>query len=548
MRKIALQIINQVKEKPRRIGEIADQLEKSESWISNVVSDLVGENLLENAGKVKLSNSYETSLLTGLMDTYDLEKVLSGKRERILKELTDGESVKELESKGFPKSTVYRILKDLKTMGVVKKEDKRYKIIDEDLKDFIKARKKSQKNRYTANGEKILISKDIEEEKGVLTAFSSFKKHGVEYYPAKTYLYKGEKEPTKEDVLIHAILSAENKKQMSMCAIFYLKNKDYLKPDKLWNLSKKWNCKDELADLLAYLDRRKTKSELFLPWKEFTNLAKDYGMSLRGEHPKQNLLTSLENIGKRLETDIDVYLLGGANLIFRTLKDTTKDVDIIVREGEELEVLKEALEKIGYEEKVQVERAYEELEPGTIMEKKGFPRWDVFVENVANCLNLSSNMIDRSEKFEKFGKLQINQISLTDIFLFKSVTDRAGDLEDAALIARTGKVDWDAVLEEIKEQEEITGKHLSFPVLDTLDLLSERDGIETPAEKELEDICLGKALILTLEQPKTIKDLRKELDFPEHQIYNKLRKLEDEGVIKVDRSKKLNLYQTQNSE
>jgi len=33
------------------------------------------------------------------------------------------------------------------------------------------------------------------------------------------------------------------------------------------------------------------------------------------------------------------------------------------------------------------------------------------------------------------------------------------------------------------------------------------------------------------------------MDFPDHQIYNKLRKLEEEGQITVDRSGRLKTYQ-----
>jgi len=50
-------------------------------------------------------------------------------------------------------------------------------------------------------------------------------------------------------------------------------------------------------------------------------------------------------------------------------------------------------------------------------------------------------------------------------------------------------------------------------------------------------------LLVSLDAPKTIDDLREEMDFPDHQIYNKLRKLEEEGQITVDRSGRLNTYQ-----
>ncbi|MFO7966963.1 MAG: hypothetical protein R6U44_05130 [Archaeoglobaceae archaeon] len=78
--------------------------------------------------------------------------------------------------------------------------------------------------------------------------------------------------------------------------------------------------------------------------------------------------------------------------------------------------------------------------------------------------------------------------------------------------------------------------------MDTLDLLAERYNIQTPIHNQLISYCLERALILSLDEPKTVKELRKELKFPQHQIYNKLRKLEREDKIKVGRSGRLNQY------
>ncbi|MDY6789201.1 MAG: transcriptional regulator, partial [Candidatus Nanohaloarchaea archaeon] len=126
---------------------------------------------------------------------------------------------------------------------------------------------------------------------------------------------------------------------------------------------------------------------------------------------------------------------------------------------------------------------------------------------------------------------------------FKAITEREGDLEDCALIARQGAVDWNQIMDEIEEQERKTERYFSFAVLDTLDMLVDRYGIEVPIRERLASYCLENALILTLEDSKTIDDLREELDFPDHQIYNKLQKLEEAGKIEVDRSGKLNRYQ-----
>ncbi len=138
--------------------------------------------------------------------------------------------------------------------------------------------------------------------------------------------------------------------------------------------------------------------------------------------------------------------------------------------------------------------------------------------------------------------MNLKLLSLTDVFLFKSITEREGDLEDAALIARRGSIDWQALFREIKIQEEITDRHFSFAVLDTLDFLRDAHDIVTPIQNKLVSYCLESALLLNLEEPKTIEGLRDELDFPDHQIYNKLRKLEKESKIKVDRDGKLNKY------
>ena len=90
-------------------------------------------------------------------------------------------------------------------------------------------------------------------------------------------------------------------------------------------------------------------------------------------------------------------------------------------------------------------------------------------------------------------------------------------------------------------QEDRTGQFFSFAVLDTLGVLEERHDIVAPITDRLASYCLENALLVSLEEPKTIEDLRAELDFPDHQIYNKLRQLE-EGQTTVDRSGRLNTY------
>lgn len=544
MRRTELQILEELRHGPVGRAALAEAIGKSRSWTSELVHSLADQHLVEGNGRVALADTYEASLLGELLIAYDLEKVLSGKREHVLNSLFSGpKTVSELERRGIAASTVYAVLDDLEGVGAVEETDDGYRIADDTLRTFLEARQSRPfETAYTADGSRVVVTTrdDVD---GTPTGFSAFRRYGVDYYPNNAYLYQGARAVGPEAVLIHAVLCAENRKQMAMCGVFYLTHRASMESNELWQLAGKWDCVERWADLLAYLDRRDVQQgDLFLPWEEFTSLARDYGVYPRGKHPEESLLDGLDEVGAVLEERVDAYLLGGANLILRGLKDSTKDIDVILSDRDALWRLVEALQERGYEERQDLESAYEEMAPSVVLERGGFPRWDVFVGVVADALHLTDEMKTRSEDERSFGDLHVHLLSLTDIFVFKAVTDREGDLEDAALIARRGAVAWQQVLDEVKRQDDRTDTYFSFAVLDTLDLLADRYGIEAPIRDRLASYCLENALLLTLDEPKTIEDLREELAFPDHLIYNKLRTLEDEGAIEVDRSGTLNTY------
>jgi predicted transcriptional regulator len=525
---------------------LADAIDKSQSWTSEVVSDLESDHLVERVDGVQLADTYEATLLAQLLERYALDKVLTGTKEDVLIALLGGpKTISELQTQGFAKSTVYQHLNEIQETGAIAKTGDSYAITDETLRSFLEARTQTTpfETEYRANGDRLVAtSKDTIE--GTPTAFSAFTRYGVEYHPAKTYVYRGERSLDLEDVLIHAVTVAETKKQMAMAGVFYLTHRATLDSNDLWRLANRWDCVERWADLFAYIDQREVHDEeLFLPWEEFVDLANEYGIYPRGQHPKDSLRQGLEALGGHLDTVVDVYLLGGGNLILRGLKDSTKDVDLVVKGGQAFLAIAESLQELGYEERGDLEAAYDQLDPSIVLEKEGFPRWDIFVETVAGQLQLTEAMIERCDQSFEYGQLNVHLLSLTDIFLFKSITERAGDLEDVAVIARQTDLDWDSIFKEIKTQEARTNRFFSFAVLDTLDVLEQRHDIVAPIHDPLVSYCLENALLVSLDEPKTIEDLREELDFPDHRIYNKLRQLEDDGRITVDRSGRLNTYQ-----
>lgn len=545
MREAALEIVDCLRDRSYSVGELADAIGKSQSWTSEVVSSLRDQHLVEKNDEVRLADTYEATLLAELIDQYAVKNVLTGTKEDILIALLEGpRTIADLQKRGFAKSTLYQHLREIQEMGVISQTEDGYAISDDSLRSFLEARNRTTpfETEYRANGE-TLVETSKDDVDGTPTAFSAFTRYGVDYHAAKNYAYRGEQPLNLEDVLIHAVTVAENKKQMAMAAVFYLTHRATLESSELWRLANKWDCVEKWADLFAYLDQREVHQEaLFLPWDEFIDLANDYGVYPRGHHPEDSLRRGLEELGNHLEATVDVYLLGGSNLILRGLKDSTKDVDIVVEDGQTFVALAESLQELGYEERGDLEDAYNQLDPSIVLEKEGFPHWEIFVETVAGQLQLTDAMVERCDQTIEYGNIRVHLLSLTDIFVFKSITEREGDLEDVALIARQATLDWDGIFEEIKTQEAITGRFFSFAVLDTLDILEDRYDIVAPITDRLVSYCLENALLVILEEPKTIEDLRDELDFPDHQIYNKLRRLEEDGRLTVDRSGRLNTY------
>jgi len=95
-------------------------------------------------------------------------------------------------------------------------------------------------------------------------------------------------------------------------------------------------------------------------------------------------------------------------------------------------------------------------------------------------------MVARSKLHSKYGRLEIRLISPEDIFLFKSMTEREGDLDDMALLAERG-LDWQAILDEcvLQSSEVILEGFLAV----RLQELEEEKGIASPIRANLEEIA-----------------------------------------------------------
>ena len=123
---------------------------------------------------------------------------------------------------------MYAALKDLRALGAVERQDEIYSIADETLAQFLTATASSEGDaEYRANSERLVVD-DGADDDGERTAFSAFRRYGIEYYPSRQYLYQGDSSPGIEEVLIHAVKAAETRKQTAMTVLFYLEHRSIL--------------------------------------------------------------------------------------------------------------------------------------------------------------------------------------------------------------------------------------------------------------------------------------------------------------------------------
>jgi len=156
-----------------------------------------------------------------------------------------------------------------------------------------------------------------------------------------------------------------------------------------------------------------------------------------------------KEIDKVMHNKIKVYTIGGAVLLEQGLKVTTKDIDIVVETKNEFIELQHSLQKTGFKTQIPgIE--YSRMNLNLLFQKGDF-RIDLFEKKICGRFLLSKGMIKRARKVMILDHIGIYLCSNEDVFLFKTMTDREGDLTDCESIVRAA-VDWDIIINELKSQ------------------------------------------------------------------------------------------------
>jgi hypothetical protein len=260
-------------------------------------------------------------------------------------------------------------------------------------------------------------------------------------------------------------------------------------------------------------------------------------MTSRTQFDATYIEAELQELGAVLHVEVTAFLIGGGAMAFRGLKDTTKDIDLVVTTEAEFEQLLAALDEWGYKEVSELDEPYQQLGARLCVENNDGCRIDVFNRQVADKLIFSDGMQQRSEEYHTSGELSIQLTALEDIFLFKTVAKRPDDIDDMNTLVQTS-LDFEAIEREIETQIELLdGKRFTTHIRESLDELYEQYEVQTPLEDGIDEYyaqymeALDIRLVLSEDEPMSVEAIAGERGLDRSHIVEQLEQLEAYGYV-----------------
>lgn len=260
-------------------------------------------------------------------------------------------------------------------------------------------------------------------------------------------------------------------------------------------------------------------------------------MSHRPRFGPEYIRDEFERIGDGLQTEVTAFLIGGGAMSLRNLKDTTKDIDLVVTNGKEYERLLTTLDELGYDEVTDLSDEYRQLGARLCVENDDGCRIDLFNSQIANKLIFSGGMRDRSEELLTHRRLSVRLVSLEDVFLFKAVAKRPEDIDDMNTLIQTD-LDFEAIEQEIDSQVSLLGgERFTTFVFESLTDLDSRYNVQTPLEEIIDEYnerymkSFEVRMALSEETPQSVGELAEELSLDENIVEARMEYLEQYGFV-----------------
>ena len=545
-------------------SELRDLLGIKNRRLSYIIKNLTEEDYIGKKDTIiRLKETPKATLFRDIAQTVDVEKLLCESNEIILANMDEKITVDELIKKsGLSKATTYRSISDLQSIGAIIKEEESIKIDEskEQLVLFAKLLKTEREQKYEDGNTEVIYNNNSvilrkapngKVTKGATTGFTLFSEHDIEYQTTHDYFCEQKEDLEIQDVLLHAVFAAnysKNKMELLIAIIFYVKHKEMMDILQLRKKASELGISEIWLDIESYIRRKQLKNtDLFLPWDEFLSKAKLYDIQIEKYTLTKPSSLLFREISDELQESKTIYLFGGENMRIKSLKDSTKDCDIIVENKSDFDNLAEILTNIGYQRRLKTSYSDEDkrIKPDDIFEHEQKSRIDLFTSTVMENLSLSSTMRERAD-IKDYGLLKIGLLRNEDVFLLKAMANREGDIQDmAALVTGSpntphelqhGSFDWNLVFEEILRQEHINQTKDFTPIIfDQISYLAEQTSIVAPfldkLRRHVVDIMIKRILRGGSISIKEIVELLNGGDITESMIRNRIDSLEKSETI-----------------
>ena len=165
-------------------------------------------------------------------------------------------------------------------------------------------------------------------------------------------------------------------------------------------------------------------------------------------------------IADYLEEDIECVAIGGTAMMFQGYKTTTKDIDLVFKNGKERAIFIKAIEKLGYTQK-SLKFTYDEKrlknKNKPLLYSRGDERFDLFAKDVFGFEIETEKFVQRNDFIGK-KELIISTLSKEYLILLKAITNREKDYEDIENIVKIEKnIDWNSIIDAaIQKRKQIT--------------------------------------------------------------------------------------------
>lgn len=560
----SIKILKSLVEGQKEVNELLNLLGIKERRLAYITKNLVEEDYIEKENIViRLKETPKATLFRDITQVVDVEKLLRDSNEIILSNIDGNITIDQLIKKsGLSKATTYRSISDLQSIGAILKDEDRINIdkSKEQLVLFIKLLKIEREKKYEDGNTEIIYNSNStilrktpsgKVTKGATTGFTLFSDYDMEYQTTHDYFCELKDDLEIQEVLLHAVYSAnysKNKMELLIAIIFYVKHKDKMDILQLRKKATELGISQIWLDIESYIRRKQLKNaDIFLPWDEFLSKAKLYDIPTeKYTLPKPSNLLFRE-ISDELKESRTIYLFGGENMRIKSLKDSTKDCDIIVENKDDFERLAQILNKMKYGRILKTTYSDEDrrIKPDDIFEHDKKSRIDLFTSTIMQDLSLSSTMKERVDIID-YGKLKVGLLRNEDVFLLKAIANREGDIQDmAALVTGSpntpqelqhGSFDWGLVWEEILRQEHINQtKDFTSTIFDQITYLAEQTGIVAPFLEKLRrhviDVMIKRLVRGGSMSIKEIVELLHGGDITEPMIRNRTDALEKSEII-----------------